>query len=427
MKKNVAFLLLFIIPLKNWSCSWYSPDLEYYNLFMQEIINDPEYYPFLRTDESSFYQTKNEENLHNENIEEWQQYLNINYEQAHYLVFEASRESIKGILNGEGTADPKLAFADAQFIKKHTQALRYISYAKYLAPYMTVVRQGGTTYWGEETQRHAGELDYDHVISVLKKSWNAETDKELKLRYGYQLVRFAHYNLKFQEALDYFDEYVEILDYKPVMYYYAVDQKGGAERALQNYIQANQDFFQFFIHTKNRKQSAYSSMRVTDGANFEELLQNAKTPKEKNDIYLLLGYNDFNNPLSSFDKIVAQSPNAVQAKVLMARAINQLERDYFPLTYYCPYDHEDCAKELDSRRLPITSDQETVAFLEQTLEASERQLQNSDLKDKDFWNLTSAYLYFIQKKYKEASTYLADVKRKSDKYLQQKKQTANAG
>ena len=57
------------------------------------------------------------------------------------------------------------------------------------------------------------------MVNVLIRSWNAETDKELKLRYGYQLVRFAHYNRKYDDALTLFDKYVETLDYKPKIYY----------------------------------------------------------------------------------------------------------------------------------------------------------------------------------------------------------------
>ncbi|MGS2760982.1 hypothetical protein [Sinomicrobium sp. M5D2P9] len=237
----------------------------------------------------------------------------------------------------------------------------------------------------------------------------AEIDKDLKLRYGYQLVRFAHYNREYSQAISYFKTYVESLDHRPIMYYYALDQKGGAERGLGNYMQAQYDFFRFFTHTRNRKDEAYSSIRICSDLNFEKLLSAAKTTEEKNDLYLLLGYRDFNNPLSAFGKIIANDPNAPQAKVLMARAINHLERSFLPVEYHCSEDNADFWKDRDDPRIPLNVDAATNTFLNQTLNASQGQADNPVVNDKNFWNLTTAWLYFIQKDDKTAKSYLNKV------------------
>lgn len=50
--------------------------------------------------------------------------------------------------------------------------------------------------------------------------------------------------------------------------------------------------------------SAYQSMRVTEDLNYEKMLANAKTIQEKNDLYLLIGYNDFSNPLAPAKKLL---------------------------------------------------------------------------------------------------------------------------
>ena len=56
MKK---FILLFAFAssfsLRSSACADYSFDDGYYNLFMQETIGDPQYFPFLLTLESSYY------------------------------------------------------------------------------------------------------------------------------------------------------------------------------------------------------------------------------------------------------------------------------------------------------------------------------------------------------------------------------------
>ncbi len=428
MKKYFLIFLLFLVPFYSQADDYFcgyipAPDSQFYNLFMQEIINDPAYYPFLRTSQP-FYQSSLPDGK-NENIQEWQAFLGLSYQQTHYLVFKASRKAIENLLHHKPITDQQLAFATASFVKKHKQALLYLAYAKYLAPYMQITSDSRYhNYWGKK-KHNVSELNYNKVIDVLTRSWHAETSKELKLRYGYQLVRFAHYNRKYQTAINYFKKYVASLHYKPIMYYYALDQKAGAERGLGLNAQANADFFTFFMHTQNRKESAYKSLRITNGFDLHQLLQKVKTQKAKNDVYLLLGFNDFNNPLASFREIIKNSPNAIQAKVLMARAINQLERKYFPLTYYCPYNEENCFTDLKNRELPIIPfniDDQIRSFYQQALLASLQQTQNPAVTDKAFWNLTTAYLYFMQRKYTQAQQFLADITSSNKKYLQQKKQ-----
>ncbi|MFD2033651.1 hypothetical protein ACFSKL_02555 [Belliella marina] len=409
--KNILLITLFLActyiseanPLKapaSFCAGGWGEDYYYYNLFLQETMGEPQYEPFLLTYESAYYSRNANQDgqlpILNENIEEWQEYLGISYENAHYLVFKSSREDIKSLIQGKTIGTSQLDFVDASFIKKHKQALLYLSYAKYLEPYMAV-KSTGYNYWGDRPENNVSELDYETVTNVLERSWKAESDKELKLRYGYQLVRFAHYNLRFAEAIGYFETHVESLNHRPIMYYYALDQKGGAERGIGNHMQALNDFFKFFTHTKNKKEQAYSSMRVTFDLDFETLLNSAKTIQEKNDLYLLLGYRDFNNPIAAFDKIINNDPNAPQAKVLMARAINHLERSFLPTEYYCPYDNPNCREGVSDLRIPLGASTQSISFLDQTLEASLNQTKNTDIEDADFWHLTSAWLYFIQK------------------------------
>lgn len=423
MKKTVFTLLFFLFASRIFACSWYSPDYVYYNLFVQEVMDEPRYFPFLLTKENWFYESDLGLHERNENIEDWQKHLAISYDQAHYLVFESERATLLKILAGDNTTDEKLNFITQKFVRKHKQDLRYLVYAKYLAPYMRI-SGSEKNYWDNEKLQSVSALNYETVISKLKKSWKKADSKNLKLRYGYQLVRFAHYSRMYSKAICFFDTYVESLDYRPIMYYYALDQKAGAERALGNLDQANYDFFQFFTHTKNRKQSAYISLQITNGLHLKNLLAKAKNETERNDIYLLMGYNDFNNPLAAFEKIVVNSPNAPQAKVLMARAINQLERNFFPLVYHCPYDEQNCLNHIENTRLPITLSKKYVPFLEQVLQASVQQIENPAVQDHNFWGLTTAYLYFIQKKYDKAKTYLAKVKSTEKPYDAQKEKLA---
>jgi hypothetical protein len=103
----------------------------------------------------------------------------------------------------------------------------------------------------------------------------------------------------------------------------------GAQRGLEQYDNANWNFFQAFKNLNNRKESIYTSMKISDSTSFKNILNRAKTPEEKNMAYFLLGYLDFNNPLPTMEKMYEIDPNSEILKVMAARSINQLERSYF--------------------------------------------------------------------------------------------------
>ena len=414
------FKKLFLIALmftacfgKATACGWDEADDYFFNLFSQEIMNDPRYKPFLLTYDR--YYTN--EILRNGNIEEWQRYLGLSYEDTRYLVFESKREDLQSLTKGKTVSDPKLSFATKDFAMKHKQALLYLAYSKYLEPYMRIIpgEDNELDYWdfSDDYEHHAGDLDYDKVKTVLTNSWNAESDAELKLRYGYQLVRLAHYTRRFEEAVQLFDTYVQPLNLHTEMYYYALCQKAGALRGLKKTEQVNREFVRVFANSTDLKTQAYTSMTLgwDNEISFPDFVAGAADDNERNEIYFLMGYSNFNNPVNEIEKIIANNPDAIQAKVLMVRAINMLERSL--LTAYPSDDVK-----ADDRRYPVISkDSEEMLrpFLKQTMALSDKQCGKAT--EKNFWNLTSSYLHFLNKDFDKASSALAKVNSKDELYM----------
>lgn len=397
---------------KSFACGWDDGDYYYYNLFSQEIMNDPVYKPFLLVYDTKYYPG---ETLRNGNIEEWQKYLGLSYDNTKYLVFDSSRDDLQKLTKGQNATDPKLAFANGEFAKKHKQALLYLAYVKYLEPYMRIIPDEDlevySWYWDETYDHNAGELDYDKVKTVLTRSWNAEKDNELKLRYGYQLVRLAHYTRKYQEAIDLFDQYVKPLNMRTELYYYALSQKAGAMRGLGQIEEANREFIHVFTNSVDLKTIAYSSMTFGDvdsRPDFADFVAGAADDNERIQIYFMMGYNDFNNPVNAIEKIVALNPDAIQAKVLMVRTVNMVERALLR-TYLDADDNEAIYPSWTADNI------ETMRFYEQAMRLSDKQRDNSS--DKNFWNLTSSYLHFLNQDFDKANTYLANVKSKDELYM----------
>ena len=414
MRKKLLLVAVMLTVLwgKSFACGWDEGDWYYYNLFNQEIMSDERYRPFLLIYGSRYYSN---DTLRNGNIEEWRQYLGLSYDDTQYLVFKSTRSDLQNLTKGKEAIDTNLSFATPEFVKKHKQALLYLAYAKYLEPYMRIIPSDDNDgfYWDlPEYEHNAGDLDYDKVKTVLTKSWNAESDKELKLRYGYQLVRLAHYTRRYNEAVQLFDQYVKPLNMNTEMYYYALSQKAGALRGLGETQKANREFIRVFANSYDLKTLAYSSLTMgwDNDISFADFVAGADDDNERNDIYFMMGYSDFNNPVNEIEKIVVTDPDAIQAKVLMVRAVNMLERRMLS----SEPNWEQDGKNL---RYPCLSPTDTDGreFFNQALRISDTQRDKTS--DKNFWNLASSYLHFLNHDYDQASTYLANVKSNDNLYM----------
>ncbi len=413
MRKKLLLVAVMLTALwgKSFACGWDEGDWYYYNLFNQEIMSDERYRPFLLIYGSRYYTN---DTLRNGNVEEWRQYLGLSYDETKYLVFKASRSDLQNLSKGKRAVDDNLSFVSAEFMKNHKQALLYLAYAKYLEPYMRIIPGEDVDYYWDlpEYEFNAGDLDYEKVKTVLTKSWNAESDNELKLRYGYQLVRLAHYTRRYQEAVQLFEQYVEPLKMRTEMYYYALAQKAGALRGLGETVKANRDFIHVFANSYDLKTMAYSSLTMgwDNEINFADFVAGATDNNERNDIFFMMGYSDFNNPVNEIEKIVVTDPDAIQAKVLMVRAINMLERRM--LLSYVPWGEGD-----DRSRYPYLGQEDTEgrAFFNQALRVSD--VQRDKASDKNFWNLASSYLHFLNKDFELANNCLGNVKSTDADYM----------
>lgn len=413
MRKKLLLVAVMLTALwgKSFACGWDEGDWYYYNLFNQEIMSDERYRPFLLIYGSRYYTN---DTLRNGNIEEWRQYLGLSYDETKYLVFKASRSDLQNLSKGKRAVDENLSFASADFMKNQKQALLYLAYAKYLEPYMRIIPGEDTDFYWDlpEYEHNAGDLDYEKVKTVLTKSWNAESDNELKLRYGYQLVRLAHYTRRYQEAVQLFEQYVEPLKMRTEMYYYALAQKAGALRGMGETQRANRDFIRVFANSYDLKTMAYTSLTMgwDNEINFADFVAGAADNNERNDIFFMMGYSDFNNPVNEIEKIVVTDPNAIQAKVLMVRAINMLERRM--LLSYVPWGEGD-----DRSRYPYLGQDDTEgrAFFNQALRVSD--MQRDKASDKNFWNLASSYLHFLNKDFELANNCLCNVKSTDADYM----------
>ncbi|MBL3546969.1 hypothetical protein [Chryseobacterium sp. KMC2] len=339
MKKYILSLAVAsLFYTKSDACAWSDPDYEYFNLFTQSIIKDKSYLPFLHNYSSRFYTGYKTSLIPDDNLETWKKYFGnqLNHAEAYDLIYKISMNDLNNLKNGN-PSNPLLQKLGSGFYQKYREGIDYLIEAKYLEPYMSInyIESENSFYYERNANtKNATALDYDKTIAALTSLYNAARNPEIKQRYGYQLVRLNHYTRNYDASLQAFKTYIEPIKLKGAVYFMALDQMAGAQRGLEMNSDANWNFFQVFMNTKDRKESSFVSMKLSDTASFSNIMKRANTNEEKNMAYFLLGYEDFNNPIPVMEKMYDINPDSEILKVMAVRSINELERSYLPTYYY---------------------------------------------------------------------------------------------
>ncbi|MFZ4930846.1 hypothetical protein [Chryseobacterium sp. Mn2064] len=487
MKKYILSLaVVSLFYTKSDACAWSDPDYEYFNLFTQSIIKDKSYLPFLLNYSARFYSEYNPALIPDDNLETWKRFFNnqLSHADAQNLVYKMSMADLNALKSGKPT-NPLLQKLSTGFYQKYHEAIDYLIEAKYLEPYMSInyIESDSSFYYDRDANRkNATSLDYNKTIAALHSLYNAAKNPEIKQRYGYQLVRFNHYTRNYDSALKAFKTYIEPVKLKGSVYFMALDQLAGAQRGLEMNSDANWNFFQVFMNRRDHKEAAFVSMKLSDTASFSNIMKRAGTNEEKNMAYFLLGYEDFNNPISIMEKMYDINPDSEILKVMAVRSINELERNYLPTYYYASdaaqqssvkkdnntaskdssaeqaspevkeeklsfwqkivrffknlfggskSDKTADGKKFDQSDDELFSNPDRIPFYNRTayyydentkdyLDDLEKFTEKTKEKSKDeYWQIANAYLKFLKKDYKGSSEILNDIKTTNPEYLEE--------
>lgn len=479
MKKFLISAAFLMLSPKGKACADYYPDGDYFNLFAQTIIKDKTYIPFLLNYGAQFYDDGEKRMIPDENIYAWQKLLGnkLDYRSTEFLVNHMPMSDLNAYKHGNSSNQILNKLGN---YSQNSEAIDYLIEAKYLEPYMRIqfVESPDPFYYHDENsvQKNATDLNESTISSLISLYQDAK-NPEIKQRYGYQIVRYYHYTRNFEQAIDAFKTFVEPIKLRSVPYYYALDQMAGAQRGLKMNEEANWNFFQVFMNAPSKKEGAFVSMKLSDSTSFKNILARTKTPEEKNFAYFLLGYSDFTNPIHNMEKMYEINPDSEILKVMAARSINQLERNYLPAFIY--QDDEDNsavtkkstqnsekekAKAEDKKesfwdkivgffknifggkkerstketrnnnaddddllnnpnRIPIYEKKELLSAEEKSLDYLDefsKFTEKTKAKSKDeFWQIADAYLKFLQKNYDESKEILSSIKTTNPEYQAQ--------
>lgn len=333
-----ANCLLIAFPQNMIGCG---PDIDEYDyhtgFFLRNLPNDMSLRPFYYSNYSFLYDSFEETPAEELLTKEWAEYCGADMPETDisWLVFSTSLPSVKA-LYAHASGKRKLPTGDSLLKNRMAlklsatadlEALGYLQYAKTVEPYVV----GQYDYW-EPVVRDSVKMA--RLIRNGIQLYDAAKKDVFKLKYGYQVVRLAHYSRQYKEAAEYYDRLIAGNPTRSVLQQLSLSLKAGALYHQGKRPEAVYLFSKALSASSVRSLSNYQSFRWAMNGMFDipAALSYCKNAREKAN---LIGLMSIYGPQTEFDamKEVYQLDPGIPILELMAvREVNKMEEFYYTPT-----------------------------------------------------------------------------------------------
>lgn len=306
----------------------------YTSFFYKNLPEATGYQPFYYTGYNFLYDNKDQVETTDLLAEEWEAYCNssVSISDAKKLVNKFSWKDLNNLYTHIEKKQP-LKVPDSvkqnsmtnYFIqKKDLEALGYILYAKKVEPF--VLGDGDT--W-ELMKRDA--IKMDKLVKNGQQLHAAAKKDFFKIKYAYQILRLAHYSERYQEVIDWYDQYLPTINTKNVLSPLCMALKAGALFRTGKQKEAAYLFSKTFSASPAKRVSNYLGFKwsINVKTTREEYLQYCKNNVEKAAMLSLFAMGSIEDELSAMKQIYDLHPAAEELEVLAIREINKREENYF--------------------------------------------------------------------------------------------------
>ncbi|OJJ18523.1 hypothetical protein BKI52_23200 [marine bacterium AO1-C] len=397
---KIAFVVLihlaFVLKpqeLSKSACGAYYEGITYYKFLDPTIIDQPANKPFFFTFERLYdYEWSEESGQTKDNLSEWKTYFNgqPSTKDLKKLIYKASvteTNKIKGYVQGTNPAlNPKWRTNSAVTYlkgKRATDVLTYLVFAKQCEPFVTAQDYR----WDTPSAKNLESMQ-DLIIKGTA-AYRATSNSFLKMRYGYQLVRLAHYAQKYQQAVTLYDQLVKPLEGQSnsLIKYWAMAHKAGALMLSNQKAAGARLFAVVFDNCPSRRVQAYASFKVISNAEFQQVLASCKNSREVATVYTLRGLKPYANSIEEMQNIYKVAPRSSYLSLLLAREINKLESNLLS---------SDLSKNLAFyQKFEGFPKKEAIKYLGELQAFVAKTLKDRKVKDIDLWRLADCYLYYV--------------------------------
>ncbi len=381
----------------------YSPEYVelYYPIVDQFIMGDPSMSPFFHCPLSTYCYDTDALNSTSENLKEWRRFLDINIseEKLKELIYNTPLETYQQSLDGDTTVTIAAITED-----KRDGFLRYMLFAK-ASEYVQSVRSGGSGWrQGEQTDDETGRMQ--QLLEKALKSYGEVNSPFLKNRYGFQMVRLAHYLQESEASIAFFNNYVTLDPAFPYMYYRALEQKSGAAYNLEDMPQATKGFLDVYVNLPSRRLECAASLRFSGFGNLNTTTEFDLDKNELDAYYFLRAFNQGGNVAAEMLSLEKLNPQSKLLKVMAIRQVDKLQYTVF--------------QDLNEGYIYYDLEKSDIKNIEALQGLAKRQLNNFKNKDTDFWKVILASSQLSDKNYTDALSILKTIDAKSEMKVQAK-------
>ena len=389
---------------------------DYYTSFFHQNLPDAKgYRPFYYIGYQAFYDATEPTEVSDVLADEWSAYCGASVKKADAkkLVNKFAWKDLNNLYHNLEKNQPlkipdsvKQNSMTAYFMQsKDLEALGYIMYAKQVEPYVL----GGDGDW-DAIKRDSLKMarlikNGQQLYSVAKKDF-------FKLKYGYQILRLAHYSGRYSDVINWYDEYAAKTTSNSVLQPMCLALKAGALFRSGQEKEAAYLFSKVFAACTVKRISNYLGFTwsVDSKADKKDYLAMCKTDKERAAMLALFALSSSDDNLADMKEILQLNPSSEELEVLVVREINKLEEKYLtPSMLKIPggkpfyYTWEDDSKDSVMR----ASEKEVIAlssFLDNA--AQTKPVTNAGL-----FETAAAYAAYMTRDYTKAKSYLANAQK----------------
>ncbi|MBP7845574.1 MAG: hypothetical protein KA116_12270 [Proteobacteria bacterium] len=388
-------------------------DMECNSFFAPEIIERSSEFPFFRS-YHTFYSHAPDgekdrfEEINTINTKEWSNYLGnvLSYESLSQLLYKVSLEDLTKLRNAiqgkptELSDELKAIKASLDTLNKKNQvvvALKYLDLAKRVEPLTT--RMLGKDGW-EETPVEGSDPqkdleDANKLINEAIPLAQNNKDTFLKNRYQLQVIRLYYYSKQYSKAQSYYKQNLSSIKVGSSVKYRFMDMAAGSLYKDKKYGPANYIYSLIYDQFAPMKRTSYFSFHPMEESDWQETLAMAKTKREKEILWQLLGV--YADGLSAIKHIYAINPTSNLLPLLLVREVNKAEEEWTT--------NQERIKNPKDFPDGVKTDLETVGV--QRLETIKVLTDAGKVYKPYLWQISLAHLYTLTGNLKEASKYIS--------------------
>ncbi|NDF61060.1 MAG: hypothetical protein EB100_08260, partial [Crocinitomicaceae bacterium] len=258
-------------------------------------------------------------------------------------------------------------------------------------------------------------IDYAHFasnISIVESKISNSTDTFQKERLAYQLIKLYRYSNQFAKVTEIYQNYFSTP--KSLISFWAMDHYAGALLQLGQKSKANYYFTKVYINCNSKRMSSYLSISIDTDQEFQSTLNYCSTIEEKMALYYIRAMNSKNNGLEDLKTITGNLGNHEYSQIIMAHELNKIEKIILAREENNDYSGDE--NEAEKIHIKLIKSQ-LPNYLKELIDFN--QTMHLKYPKDQFWNLTLAYLYYLNKDHSKCSEQLNTLQPTSKDVLKQ--------